>query len=98
LTEKVLYSFQGDKDGQFPVGDLVFDQNGNLYGATYFGGGFGSCDEPYYHHCGTVLELIAPKAKDGKWKENVLYSFKSGKDGANPNGGLIFDSKGAIWK
>ena len=94
----MLYSFQGDKDGQFPVGDLVFDQNGNLYGATYFGGGFGSCDEPYYHHCGTVLELIAPKAKDGKWKENVLYSFKSGKDGANPNGGLIFDSKGAIWK
>jgi uncharacterized repeat protein (TIGR03803 family) len=96
-TEKVLYSFQGDKDGQFPVGDLVFDQNGNLYGATYFGGGFGSCDEPYYHHCGTVFELIAPKAKDGKWTENLLYSFKSGKDGANPNGGLIFDSKGALY-
>jgi hypothetical protein len=27
----------------------------------------------------------------------VLYSFKSGKDGANPNGGLVLDRKGAIY-
>jgi hypothetical protein len=96
-TEKLLYSFQGDRDGQFPIGELVFDKLGNLYGATRFGGGYGSCDSPYYQHCGTIFELIAPKTKGGKWTERVLYSFKSGKDGANPNGGLIFDNAGAIY-
>jgi hypothetical protein len=96
-TEKVLYSFQGNTDGQFPIGDLVFDSAGNLYGATYFGGGYGSCDAQYYQHCGTIFELSPPKTKGGKWTEKVLYSFKSGKDGANPNGGLVFDNKGAIY-
>ena len=43
-TETVLYNFQGDKDGQLPYGDLVFDKQGNLYGATLYGGGFGSCN------------------------------------------------------
>ena len=101
--EKILYNFQGDKDGQFPNGDLVFDKSGNLYGATQFGGGYGSCDAPYYKHCGTIFELIAPKTKGGKWTEKVLYSFKSvsvGKqvgDGANPNGGLILDSAGTFY-
>jgi uncharacterized repeat protein (TIGR03803 family) len=96
-TEKLLYSFQGDKDGQFPIGDMVFDKAGNLYGATYYGGGYGSCDSPFYQHCGTIFELIAPKTKGGKWKEKLLYSFKSGKDGANPDGGLIFDNNGAMY-
>ena len=96
-TEKVLYSFLGNKDGQFPIGDLVFDKAGNLYGATQFGGGYGSCDAPFYQHCGTIFKLSPPKTKGGNWKEKVLYSFKSGKDGANPNGGLIFDNKGAIY-
>jgi uncharacterized repeat protein (TIGR03803 family) len=93
----ILYSFQSGKDGYFPWGDLVFDAAGNLYGATQFGGGFGSCDSPFYQFCGTVFELSPPKIKGGKWKEKVLYSFKSGNDGANPNGGLVFDSKGLIY-
>jgi hypothetical protein len=33
-NEKVLYSFQGHRDGQLPVGSIVFDSAGNLYGAT----------------------------------------------------------------
>lgn len=101
--EKILYNFQGDEDGQFPIGDLVFDQAGNLYGATQFGGGYGSCDSPYYQHCGTIFELIPPSKEGERWTEKMLYSFKSvetGKqygDGANPNGGLIFDINGAIY-
>jgi hypothetical protein len=27
----------------------------------------------------------------------VLYSFKSAQDGAGPNGGLVFVTKGAIY-
>jgi len=96
-TETVLYSFQGDKDGYLPVGALTFDGVGNLYGATEYGGGYGSCNSPYYQYCGTVFKLSVPKTKDGKWEEKVLYSFKSGTDGANPNGGLVFDNKGAIY-
>lgn len=93
----MVYSFQSGKDGYFPWGDLTFDIAGNLYGATQYGGGYGSCNAPYYQYCGTVFKMSPPKTKDGKWKEQVLYAFKSGKDGANPNGGLVFDSKGAIY-
>jgi hypothetical protein len=103
-TYSILYSFLGGKDGQYPSGNLVFDAVGNLYGATIYGGGFqGTCNAPYYLYCGTVFELSPPKTKDGKWKEKVLYSFKGVKsgqdsgDGASPNGGLILDSKGAIY-
>ena len=47
-TEKILYNFKGGKDGQLPEGDLVFDSAGNLYGATQYGGGYGSCNAPFY--------------------------------------------------
>ncbi len=102
-TEKVLYSFKGGKDGQLAAETLTFDGKGNIYGATYYGGGYGSCNAPYYQHCGTVYELSPPKTKGGKWTEKVLYSFKGVKDGqqsgdgANPNGGLVLDGKGAIY-
>jgi len=33
--EKVLYDFQGGTDGYRPLGPLVFDPAGNLYGTTY---------------------------------------------------------------
>jgi uncharacterized repeat protein (TIGR03803 family) len=95
-TYSILYSFQGSKDGQYPTGDLVFDSAGNLYGATIYGGGFGTCNAPYYLYCGTVFKL-SPPTKGGKWKEKVLYSFKSGADGASPNGGLVLDSKGNLY-
>jgi uncharacterized repeat protein (TIGR03803 family) len=96
--ERVLYSFKGGKDGYFPWGNLTFDSAGNLYGATQYGGGFGSCNAPYYQYCGTVFKLSAPETNGGgKWTEQLLYAFKSGTDGANPNGGLIFDSKGTLY-
>jgi len=96
-TETVLYSFPTAKQGYFPWGSLVFDGAGNLYGATDFGGGKGTTCDPYYQYCGTVFKLSPPKTKGGKWKEKVLHSFAGGTDGANPNGGLALDSKGAIY-
>jgi hypothetical protein len=83
---------------------LVFDSAGNLYGATEFGGGKGTtCDIFYGGNCGTVFELSPPNTKGGKWTEKVLHSFAgiaAGKrygDGAAPNGGLVLDSKEAIY-
>lgn len=96
-TERVLYSFRGWSDGELPIGDLVFDEAGNLYGATTYGGGFGSCNAPYYHHCGTVFKLSRPKKKDGEWVEKVLYGFTGGSDGAAPNGRLLLYGKGEIY-
>ena len=37
-TEKVLYNFQGLTDGWEPVGELVSDPSGNLYGASQLAG------------------------------------------------------------
>ena len=96
-TETVLYSFPSPKQGYLPNGNLVFDAAGNLYGATEFGGGHGTTCDKFYQYCGAVFELSPPKKKGGKWTEKVLHGFKSGTDGANPNGGLILDSKGAIY-
>jgi uncharacterized repeat protein (TIGR03803 family) len=96
-TETVLYSFPTSKQGYLPNGNLVFDSAGNLYGATMFGGGEGTACDPYYQYCGAVFELSPPKKKDGAWTEKVLHGFAGGSDGANPNGGLIFDQQGAIY-
>jgi uncharacterized repeat protein (TIGR03803 family) len=96
-TYTVLYNFKSGKDGYLPGGNLVFDSAGNLYGATEFGGGKGTTCDPYYQYCGTVFELSPPKTKGGKWTEKVLHSFAGGTDGANPNGGLVLDSKGAVY-
>jgi uncharacterized repeat protein (TIGR03803 family) len=96
-TEKVLYSFPTPKQGFVPAGDLVFDSAGNLYGATTFGGGFGTTCNAFYQYCGAVFELSPPKTKGGKWTEKLLHGFRSGTDGANPNGGLVLDSKGNVY-
>ncbi len=96
-TETILYSFPTAKQGYLPQGNLVFDSAGNLYGATEFGGGYGTTCDPYYKYCGAVFELSPPKTKGGKWAEKTLHGFRSGTDGANPNGGLVLDSKGRIY-
>jgi uncharacterized repeat protein (TIGR03803 family) len=83
-AEKVLYSFDG-MDGTGAIDNLILDSKGNVYGNTSIGGTYGR---------GTVFRL-SPVA-GGKWKEQ-LYSFKSGKDGNYPSGGLIFDSAGNLY-
>jgi uncharacterized repeat protein (TIGR03803 family) len=102
--ETILYSFPTAKQGYLPNGNLVLDSAGNLYGATTFGGGNGTtCDTFYGGQCGAAFELIPPKEKGGKWTQKVLHAFSgiaTGKqfgDGANPNGGLVLDSKGTIY-
>jgi hypothetical protein len=102
-TETVLYSFPTPKQGFLPQGDLVFGSAGNLYGATEFGGGFGTTCNGFYQYCGAVFELSPPKTEGRKWTEKTLYGFKGlGADahlgdGANPNGGLVLDSKGDVY-
>lgn len=94
-TLQVLYNFQGRPDGVGPVGNMVFDTSGNLYGVTA-GGGAGCCVGPVTAPGGTVFEL----APDGT--ETVLYSFCSVGaadciDGGRPTGALIMDAAGNLY-
>src|SRR5271165_7047006 len=75
--EKAIYPFGGGSDGANPYGaDLIFDQSGNLYGTTTYGGAYGS---------GAIYELTP---SGSGWTESLLYSFTGGTDGANPYAGL----------
>jgi uncharacterized repeat protein (TIGR03803 family) len=40
-TETVLHSFGASRDGSTPVGNLIFDSLGNVYGVTSAGGANG---------------------------------------------------------
>jgi uncharacterized repeat protein (TIGR03803 family) len=84
--ENVLYQFQGMPDGASPAyGDLIWDQQGNIYGATTGGG---------TSNKGTIYELTC----SGKiCTEKVLYSFSGGADGDRPGNGLVFDSAGNLY-
>ena len=91
-TETVLHSFQGGGDGEQPaLGDLVFDQAGNIYGTTPYGGLPSGC---YGATCGVVYELTP---SNGGWTEEILYRFSGGDDGGNPFAGLIFDTAGNLY-
>jgi uncharacterized repeat protein (TIGR03803 family) len=91
--ETILLNFHGTSDdagGSSPVGRLILDQAGNLYGTTSYGGV--GCPNI---GCGVVYEL-SPIA-GGQWKETVLYRFQGGSDGLYPGGGLIFDEAGNLY-
>ena len=91
-VETVLYRFQGGSDGQYPEGAVVFDKNGNLYGATEKGGFHGAdCAE---YGCGTIYKLTV---SGGTYTESVLYSFTNGTDGSYPMGALVFDQLGNLF-
>jgi uncharacterized repeat protein (TIGR03803 family) len=81
----VLYNFIDGNDAAFPTSGLVRDANGNLYGATPYGGNSG-CDV-----CGTVFKITAAGV------ESILYTFSGAADGGNPVGGVIRDGKGNLY-
>lgn len=92
-TETVLYSFTGGSDGGNPLGDLVADSEGNLYGVTWYGGDLSGCGGL---GCGVVYKL-APSGNG--WTETVIHAFglNSGQDGLVPSGGLTFDPAGNLY-
>jgi uncharacterized repeat protein (TIGR03803 family) len=90
-SETVLHRFGAKHDGVNPLGGLVFDAEGALYGTTDVGNTLHS------GHLGTVFKLTPfPPAKE--WNETILHGFPATKtDGAQPEAGLIFDGNGALY-
>ncbi len=91
-TETVLYRFTGGSDGAEPVGTLLFDASGSLYGTTVTGGNLSRC---WLTGCGTVFKL-APSGP-GNWRQSVLYQFVGHEDGTFPDGGVISDAAGNLY-
>ena len=96
----LLYTFQGDNDGAYPLGALTIGHDGSLYGTTAIGGG-GGCGLGILLGCGTVYNL-KPAAVFCRnvlcsWTETVLYRFPGGAGGFFPEDGVIFDSAGNLY-
>lgn len=90
-TETVLHNFQGGaSDGRYPLGGVVFDSSGNLYGTTPQGGLY--CAK---QGCGVVYELTP--GTGGAWTETVIHLFDGGGAGAGPAGTPILDGKGSLY-
>jgi uncharacterized repeat protein (TIGR03803 family) len=70
------------------MGGVVLDTAGNLYGATYSGGG-------YSYEAGTVFQLTPQDG--GQWAEKVLYAFQPVNDGTNPQAGVVLDAAGNLY-
>jgi uncharacterized repeat protein (TIGR03803 family) len=89
-TETVLHRFTANPDGAYPVGDLVFDQAGNVYGVTNSGGN-PLCEFFNGDDCGVVYTLTAGGV------ERVIYTFPGGSGGSYPEAGVTFDHSGNLF-
>jgi uncharacterized repeat protein (TIGR03803 family) len=83
-TETVLHNFTGGSDGVDPVGGLLLDAAGNLYGTTAQGGTF---------NCG-ILFRLSPAGK-----ETILHSFTGAtNDGKYPTyTSVVMDALGSLY-
>ena len=83
-TETVLHNFTGGADGLTPIGGLVRDKNGNLYGTTSQGGTANR----------GILFKIGPRGK-----ETILHTFVGGTtDGQYPSyTDLLMDAQGTLY-
>lgn len=80
----ILHTFTGSHgDGKVPMGGLIRDSAGTLYGTTLAGGAY---DE------GTVFKL-----NPSTGAETVLYSFTGGADGQSPWASLVMDKLGNLF-
>ena len=95
--DKIIYSFAVDRGvyhpGYKPMGGLVFDSVGNLYGTTHEGGAYGD---------GKIFELL-PNG-DGSWTAKNLHDFGGQSynrftaiDGNDPQASMVFGPDGNLY-
>ena len=81
-TRTVLHTFSGGADGSNPLGGLLLDAAGNLFGSTIASGANGG---------GTIFEL---SPSGGGWTFNVIASLQGG---AGPGSTLTLDAVGNLY-
>ena len=86
-SDRVLYAFRGNGDGREPIGRLLANTDGVLFGATRLGG-------RSHCRCGTIFELTP---SGSGYTKSTIYNFQGGNDGAYPNGGLLADRNGTLY-
>jgi len=84
-----IWSFSGS-DGWRPLGALLADKSGALYGMTFKDGPNGF---------GTVFKLTPPGNGQSSWSEQILWAFTGASDGGNPEqpDALVMDDSGALY-
>jgi len=80
--ETIFNCFEGGRQGNDPLGGLLRDAAGNLYGTTFYGG---------LTNQGLVYKIYAAGG------EKVLYNFTGGANVSNPLGDLIADADGNLY-
>ena len=85
-TYSLVYSFIGNAGGYCgPIGSLVMDGAGNLYGTT-------NCDGA--NGLGSVFKLTP---SGNSWTYASLHDFTGGSDGESPYCSVAFDSNGNLY-
>jgi uncharacterized repeat protein (TIGR03803 family) len=93
-SKKTLHNFTRGKDGGLPITELTADNAGNLYGTTIEGGSYlNGCPVVGLVGCGVVFKLTR---RSGHWEFSVIHKF-NGKDGATPEGNLVWDDAGNLY-
>jgi uncharacterized repeat protein (TIGR03803 family) len=87
-TETILHTFLGvgSLDGSVPVGRVIVDPAGNIFGTTQTGG---------LHNLGTVFEA-SPDGLGG-WTFTTIHNFGATGDGYHPLAGLLRDASGNLY-
>ena len=87
--EEVIFSFDG-ADGYEPMGTLIMDKEGALYGTTKAGG-----VSKDWSDVGVAFKL---SPSGNTWKETILHTFGSfDTDGWNPIAGLAWGPSGTLY-
>jgi len=84
-TEKIIHNFGGINDVGYPLGPVVFDPAGNLYGNAAFGGP---------NDRGAIYQLTP---SGGGWTYTILTEFPLSSDGIRPYGGVMADQAGNVY-
>jgi hypothetical protein len=89
-TKTALWNFSGT-DGIYPLGALIEDTSGNLFGSVNEGGLLKGCvpGGGIPPGCGAVFELSPPGSGGTKWTHKSVWSFTGGADGLYPAAGPV---------
>jgi hypothetical protein len=86
---ETLYNFQGESDGENPLGPLTFDIEGNLYGtASITATGYGDVFQ---------IKLPSRMENGSSWSFSILYNFTGSPDGSYPAARLSPDGRGNLY-